>query len=107
MEKREKTELSPFPKTYWAAATAINPWSASSVVTGRSKAKAAKPSDVANTNGIGIHIRPPSMYDLNAAFGFAAMALCKIDSAKCFSHEYVKVDANKSDIVLVVYTRLK
>jgi hypothetical protein len=45
-------------------------------VIGRSKDAAARPSDVENAKGIGIHIRPPNMYALNAAFGSAAMALC-------------------------------
>lgn len=65
----------PLPIKAIAVAGGTRPWLASLAVNGRSRARAPKPSDVANENGTANHTSPPNKYPLWVDDGLAAMAL--------------------------------
>lgn len=54
----------PFPINAIAVAAGTSPWLASLADNGRSRARAPKPSAVANENGTANHTSPPKRYPL-------------------------------------------
>lgn len=66
-----------FPIKAVAVAGGTSPWPASLAVSGKSSARAPRPSDVAKENGTANHTSPPNKYPLCVDEGLEAIALAQ------------------------------